>query len=93
MNWSKRITDLRRDNDLTKKELAARLDISEKTLSRYESGICDPTISVLIKLSLMFNVSLDYIAGIKDDTTIDTPSIKEELSDIYIKLDKIIKIM
>ncbi len=93
MNWCKRITDLRRDNDLTKKELSAKLDISEKTLSRYEAGVCEPTISILIKLSLMFNVSLDYIAGIKDDTTIDTPSIKEELSDIYTKLDKIIKIM
>ena len=93
MNWCKRMKDLRIDHDLTKKDLANRLDISEKTLARYESGICEPTISILIKLSLLFNVSIDYISGIKDDTLINTPSIKEELTDISEKLDKIIKII
>lgn len=70
MNWSKRIKDLRIDHDMAKKELADKLDISERTLTRYESGISEPTISVLIKLSLLFNVSIDYIAGIKDEETI-----------------------
>ena len=37
MNWSKRIKDLRIDHDMAKKELADKLDISERTLTRYES--------------------------------------------------------
>lgn len=93
MNWSKRIKDLRIDHDMTKKELADKLDISERTLTRYESGISEPTISVLIKLSLLYNVSLDYIVGIKDDETIFTPSVKEELEEINKRLDKIVKII
>ena len=75
MSWNKRIKDLRIDHDMGKKELANKLDISERTLTRYESGISEPTISVLIKLSLLFNVSIDYIAGIKDEEAILTPSI------------------
>lgn len=93
MKWCKRIKDLRIDHDLNKKELAEKLDISERTLSRYETGECKPTIDVLIKLSLLFDVSIDYIAGIKDDTVITTPSIKDELNDINEKLNKIIKIL
>ena len=67
MYWNKRIKDLREDNDLTKQELADKLDISERTLTRYETGESEPTISVLIKMSLIFNVSLDYICCIKDE--------------------------
>lgn len=93
MSWNKRIKDLRIDHDMGKKELADKLDISERTLTRYESGISEPTISVLIKLSLLFNVSIDYIAGIKDEEAILTPSIKEELEAINKRLDKIVKII
>lgn len=93
MNWSKRIKDLRIDHDMSKKDLAIQLDISERTLTRYESGECEPTISILIKLSLLYDVSIDYIAGIKDQTIIVTPGMKSELEEISDKLDKIIKIM
>lgn len=46
MYWNKRIKDLREDNDLTKQELADKLDISERTLTRYETGESEPKISV-----------------------------------------------
>lgn len=91
MSWSKRIRDLRIDHDMTKKELSEKLDISERTLTRYESGVCEPTISILIKLSLLFNVSIDYIAASKDELIIDDNGVKHELEDIYEKLDKILK--
>ena len=93
MYWNKRIRDLREDHDMKKIELAEKLDISERTLTRYESGECEPSVSVLIKLSLLFDVSIDYIVGIKDDPTISTPSVKNDLEDIYSKLDKILKII
>lgn len=92
MSWNKRIKDLRIDHDMGKKELADKLDISERTLTRYESGISEPTISVLIKLSLLFNVSIDYIAGIKDEEAILTPSIKEELEVSINALTKSLKL-
>ena len=91
MYWNKRIKDLREDNDLTKQELADKLDISERTLTRYETGESEPTISVLIKMSLIFNVSLDYICCIKDETFITEASTKEELVKISENLIIIVK--
>ena len=93
MYWSKRIKDLREDHDMKKIELADKLDISERTLARYESGESEPSVGILIKLALIFNVSLDYIVGISDDPIISTSSVKDELEDIYSKLDKILKII
>ena len=91
--WNKRIRDLREDHDMKKIELAEKLEISERTLTRYESGECEPSASVLIKLSLLFDVSIDYIVGLKDNPTISTPTVKDDLEDIYSKLDRILKII
>ncbi len=89
MKWNKRIKDLREDHDMTQDELADKLNISKRTLLRYESGISEPTIGILISLSLIFNVSIDYIAGIKDSTIIEEESIKEELNNIILNIQKI----
>ncbi len=91
MHWRKRIKDLRIDHDMTKKHLAKLTDVSEKTIARYENGDSEPSISFLIKLSLIFNVSVDYICGITDQEIVVTPSIKDELLDVSQKLDKISK--
>ena len=91
MKWNKRIGDLREDNDLTQEDLASQLGISKRTLLRYESGVSEPTISVLISLSLLFNVSVDYIIGTKDTTEIDEISIKNELDHVIQSLEKIKK--
>lgn len=91
MKWNKRIRDLREDNDMTQDDLASQLGISKRTLLRYESGVLEPTISVLISLSLLFNVSVDYIIGTKDTTEIDEISIKNELDSVIKSLEKIKK--
>ena len=91
MKWNKRIRDLREDNHLTQEDLATQLGISKRTLLRYESGVSEPTISVLISLSLLFNVSVDYIIGTKDPTEIDEISIKNELDHVIQSLEKIKK--
>ena len=46
---------------------------------------------VLISLSLLFNVSVDYIIGTKDTTEIDEISIKNELDHVIQSLEKIKK--
>ena len=61
----KRITDLREERDMTKRELAAQLGISESQLSRIESGKT-ATISsdILVGLAREFDVSADYILSL-----------------------------
>lgn len=90
MYWCKRIKDLRIDSEFTIAELAKKLDISPRTMSRYEKGTSEPTISVLIKLCLIYNVSIDYICGIKDTTEITEKGIKEKLTDATENLLKLI---
>ena len=89
MKWNKRIKDLREDHDMTQDELADKLNISKRTLLRYESGISEPTIGILISLSLIFNVSIDYIAGVKDSDVIEEESIKEQLNNLINYIEKI----
>ena len=42
--------------------LATKLDISVGTFSSYERGLSEPTLPILVKLSQIFNVSIDYLA-------------------------------
>ena len=61
----KRIQDLREMNFWTKRELAARLGISESQLSRIESGKTAMVSSdILAGIAKEFDVSADYILGL-----------------------------
>jgi len=61
-----RIKKLREDKGLNQLELAKLLNISNTTLSQYESGQRTPSDDIKIKLSKTFNVSIDYLLGITD---------------------------
>lgn len=63
----KRIRELREDNDLLQKNLAEYLNCSQVAYSRYELGTRDIPTEALIALSKFYNVSTDYILGLKDE--------------------------
>jgi len=56
-----RIRNLREDSDLTQEEFAKKLNISQRTLSYYESGTRNIPIDVLIRIADYFNCSTDYL--------------------------------
>ena len=62
-----RIKDLREDNDITQKELAAYLHIKQNTYSQYENGQRQLPIEVLIALAKYYKTSTDYILGLSDE--------------------------
>ena len=62
----RRIRDLREDNDLTQKQVAAKLNCSQQVYSNYELGQRDIPTDILIKLSKLYNVSADYILEISN---------------------------
>ena len=53
---------LRNQEGWSQSYLAAKLDVSIGTYSSYERGLSEPTVSILVKLSNLFNVSIDYLA-------------------------------
>ena len=62
----KRLNELRTDNDLTQKQVADYLMCNRQVYARYENGIREIPVSMLIKLSKLYNVSCDYILGLED---------------------------
>ena len=67
MPFYRRIRDLREDCDLTQKDMARRLNCTQQAYSNYELGLRDIPTDILIRLSELFDVSVDYILGISDN--------------------------
>lgn len=63
------IKDLRDDLDLTQKEIAEILNVSQTTYSRYESGTLDIPSSSLIALAKFYKTSVDYLLDLTNDKT------------------------
>lgn len=61
-----RIRDLREDKDMTQRQMADLLHCSQQVYSNYELGQRDIPTEVLIGLSRIHGVSVDYILGITD---------------------------
>lgn len=61
-----RIRNLREDKDLTQETIAAYLNVSQRTYSRYENGERSIPTETLIKLADYHNTSVDYLLGRTD---------------------------
>ena len=59
----RRLRDLREDHDMTQDELVSLLQMHKTTYTNYEQGKRELPFSLAIRLSQLYNVSLDYIAG------------------------------
>lgn len=62
----RRIRELREDNDLLQKDIAAYLNCTQVAYSRYELGKRDIPTDVLIALARFYHTSTDYILGLSD---------------------------
>lgn len=56
-----RIKTIREEHGLTQQELANKLDGAKSTVAMYENETRKPSLEILIKLSEIFNCSIDYI--------------------------------
>lgn len=63
----KHIRDLREDHDYTQAYIARYLETTQHQVSKYERGVQELPVRNLIKLAMLYNVSLDYIAGFTND--------------------------
>ena len=65
--FSERFLKLRKERDLTQKQLASELHFSENAIQNYERKRSNPTYDALIHIADFFNVSLDYLVGRTDN--------------------------
>ena len=66
MTFSERLLQLRKEKNITQKQLASALNLSEVGIQNYEGGRRKPAYDILIALADYYNVSLDYLVGRSD---------------------------
>lgn len=63
---STRLISLRKDKNLSQKEAAEHLGVSQALLSHYEKGIRECGLDFLCRASTFYDVSTDYLLGLTD---------------------------
>lgn len=62
-NFGIRIKKLRIDSGLSMHDLAEKVGVTKSSINMWENSNSVPKDSILIKLSQIFNVSIDYLLG------------------------------
>lgn len=57
---------LRKENKLSQQKLGSAINVTQQCVSEWEKGKIEPTLSNLIKMADLFEVSIDFLAGRKD---------------------------
>ena len=87
----KRIAELRKEKGLNQVGLGLKLNVSQKMISAYESGMHQPGVDTLKQMAKLFNVSVDYIIGVSDIRTPAEKFVSDGLSDTELELLDIFK--
>lgn len=86
-----RIAELRKKNNISQKELGKIVNLNQRTISNYETGIAEPDLYTIRKLAEYFNVSIDYLLGSEEeDIILITKKDFETLKDLADKMNKIV---
>lgn len=72
------LKNLRKQRGYTQKRLAAVLDLSETTISKYESNIAVPPFETIRAIAAWFNVSIDVLAGNEPPNTVSLDGLDQQ---------------
>jgi len=61
--FSEKLKELRKKNKLTQEKLAEILNIERSTIGKWETTTIVPQAEMLVRLSKLFNVTVDYLIG------------------------------
>ena len=92
---SKKLKDLRLQNNLSQKEVATKLGISPSIVSGYETGERSPSTENLLALAYLYKCSTDYLLGKtaeKPDVILDIDGLNAEQICVLQSLIRVMKI-
>ena len=69
MLMTDRLSKLRQQKNMSRKAVAAALQLDQTTYGNYELGKRQPSLDTLDRLADFFDVSIDYLFGRTDDPT------------------------
>lgn len=78
VDCSEKIRALRIAKGLTQHQVADRIGVSKAMISAYETSSKAPSIDVLIRLSRLFGVSVDYLACVDSPPFIDASGLSDD---------------
>lgn len=91
VDCSEKLKALREARGLTQQQVAQRVGISKAMISAYETASKAPSIEVLIRLSRLFGVSVDYLVCVDAPKVIDVSGLDDETVALVATLIKRIK--
>jgi len=74
---NERIKELRTSHGMSQVALAYKIGVTKQCVSNWENGYIQPSIDMLIKLTNLFSVSVDYILGRADKRLLDATGLTE----------------
>lgn len=76
------IKELREKAHMTQQELGKKINRDKGIISRYENNYQAVPFETMRTLASIFNVSMDYLAGMEKRSTVDTSALTEAQADI-----------
>lgn len=74
------LQELRKTKKMSQKEVAAYLNIPATTYNTYESGRSEPPLEILVRLSYLYQMSIDFIVQ-RDRTFRTTDDLSRQIAD------------
>lgn len=65
LNFGEKIKNLRENAEINQTELGKKVNMTQRKISYIECGKCEPSIDDIISLCNYFEVSSDYLLGIR----------------------------
>ena len=65
--FAERLKELRQENELSQRQLAEKLGLSHSVVAHWENEIRVPSAEAIILLAKFFDVSADYLLGLKNE--------------------------
>lgn len=78
VDCSEKLRALREARGLTQLQVAERVGVSKTMVSAYETASKAPSIEVLIRLSRLFGVSVDYLVCVDAPKVIDVSGLEDD---------------
>lgn len=66
LSFGERVRNLREDADLNQTQLGEALNMTQRKISYIECGRYEPSIEDIVALCRYFDISADYLLGLKD---------------------------
>ena len=64
--FDRRLRELLKENDMTQKELARRIGVSQSSITYWVNGVKQPTAENIYAVAKAFETTADYLLGLSD---------------------------